>query len=106
MAQAIVLRDPGDASVLRMENVPVGAPGPGELRVRQTAIGVNFHDIYVRSGLYKTLPLPGIPGIEAAGVVEAVGMGGGRIFRSVTGWVTSPRNTAPMRLSVSCSPIS
>jgi NADPH2:quinone reductase len=73
MAQAIVLREPGDASVLRMENVTVGAPGPGELRLRQNAIGVNFHDIYVRSGLYKTLPLPGIPGIEAAGVVEAVG---------------------------------
>jgi len=55
MAQAIVLREPGNATVLRLENVPVGAPGPGELRVRQNAIGVNFHDIYVRSGLYKTL---------------------------------------------------
>ena len=75
MAQAIVLREPGNATVLRLENVPVGAPGPGELRLRQTAIGVNFHDIYVRSGLYKTLPLPGIPGIEATGVVEAVGSG-------------------------------
>jgi NADPH:quinone reductase len=73
MTQAIVLREPGDASVLRMENVTVGAPGRGELRLRQNAIGVNFHDIYVRNGLYKTLPLPGIPGIEAAGFVEAVG---------------------------------
>jgi NADPH2:quinone reductase len=75
MAQAIVLREPGDASALRLEEVPVGAPAPGEIRLRQNAIGVNFHDIYVRTGLYKTLPLPGIPGIEAAGVVDAVGQG-------------------------------
>ena len=73
MPHAIVLRDPGSASALRMEEVTVGDPGPGELRIRQTAIGVNFHDIYVRNGLYKTLPLPGIPGIEAAGVVTGIG---------------------------------
>ena len=75
MAQAIVLRAYGGPEVLVAEEVAVGQPGPGELLVRQTAIGVNFHDIYVRSGLYKTLALPGIPGIEAAGVVEAVGLG-------------------------------
>jgi NADPH2:quinone reductase len=75
MTTAIVLREHGGPEVLRAESVPVGAPGPGELRVRQTAIGVNFHDCYVRSGLYRTLELPGIPGIEAAGVVEAVGPG-------------------------------
>lgn len=43
--------------------------------MRQTAVGVNFHDVYVRSGLYRTLPLPGVPGIEAAGIVEEVGDG-------------------------------
>ena len=43
------------------------------MRLRQTAVGVNFHAIYVRSGLYNTLPLPGIPGLEGVGVVEAVG---------------------------------
>lgn len=75
MPRAIVLRDPGNPSALRMEEVAVGEPGASELRVRQTAVGVNFHDIYVRNGLYKTLPLPGIPGIEAAGVVTAVGPG-------------------------------
>lgn len=75
MTMAILLREHGGPEVLRAEDVPVGAPGPGELRVRQTAIGVNFHDCYVRSGLYRTLALPGIPGIEAAGVVEAVGPG-------------------------------
>jgi len=73
MTRAIVIRARGGPEVLRIESVAVGAPGPGELRIRQTAIGVNFHDCYVRSGLYKTLVLPGIPGIEAAGVVEAAG---------------------------------
>lgn len=58
-----------------LEEVDVGAPGPGEILLRQTAVGVNFHDCYVRSGLYRTLPLPGIPGIEAVGVVEALGEG-------------------------------
>jgi NADPH2:quinone reductase len=75
MAQAIVLREPCEATGLRIEDILVGPPAAGELRLRQHAIGVNFHDIYVRNGLYKTLPLPGLPGIEAVGVVEAVGPG-------------------------------
>lgn len=73
MAQAIMLRQYGDPAALRSEPVELAALGPGELRLRQTAIGVNFHDIYVRSGAYKTLALPGIPGLEAVGTVEAVG---------------------------------
>lgn len=75
MPQAIMLREHGGPEVLRAEPVEVPAPGPGEIRLRQTAVGVNFHDCYVRSGLYRTLPLPGVPGIEAAGVVEQVGPG-------------------------------
>ena len=75
MATAIVLRSYGGPEVLTGERIEVGRPGPGELRVRQTAIGVNFHDCYVRSGLYRTLALPGIPGIEAAGVIEEIGPG-------------------------------
>ena len=75
MPKAIVLHEYGDAEVLRLAEVQVRAPGPGEILIRQTAIGVHFHDIYVRSGLYKTLDLPGTPGLEAAGVVEAVGPG-------------------------------
>ena len=51
------------------------APGPGEARVRQTAIGVNFIDVYFRTGLYKAPQLPFVPGQEGAGVVEAVGPG-------------------------------
>jgi NADPH:quinone reductase len=75
MAEAIILREHGGPDVLCPEAIEVGDPGPGELRIRQTAIGVNFHDCYVRSGLYRTLALPGVPGIEAAGVVEAAGPG-------------------------------
>lgn len=75
MAQAIMLREHGGPAVLRAEAIDVPSPGPGEVLLRQTAIGVNFHDCYVRSGLYRTLPLPGIPGIEAAGVVETLGPG-------------------------------
>jgi NADPH2:quinone reductase len=73
MAAAVVMRNPGGPEVLRVEEVPVGKPGPEEVRLRQTVVGVNFHDIYVRTGLYRTLPLPGVPGIEAVGVVEQVG---------------------------------
>ncbi len=73
MASAIMLREIGGPEVLHLEEVALPAPAPEEIRLRQTVIGVNFHDTYVRSGLYKTLTLPGIPGVEAVGVVEAVG---------------------------------
>ena len=73
MPKAIVLREYGSPNVLQVEDVTVANPELGEILIRQTAIGVNFHDVYVRSGLYKTLSLPGIPGLEATGVVEAVG---------------------------------
>lgn len=75
MATAMIMHEAGGPEVLRPESVTVGEPGPGQVRLKQTAIGVNFHDIYVRSGLYRTLTLPGIPGLEAAGVVDAVGEG-------------------------------
>ncbi len=75
MTRAIVLHETGGPENLRWETVEVGEPGVGELRIRHTAIGVNFHDTYVRSGSYRTLPLPGIPGVEAAGVVERLGPG-------------------------------
>ncbi|HEY7889002.1 MAG TPA: quinone oxidoreductase [Steroidobacteraceae bacterium] len=75
MSYAIVLRETGGPEKLRYEQVDVPDPGPGELQIRHTAIGVNFHDTYVRSGLYDTLQLPGIPGLEAAAVVEKLGAG-------------------------------
>src|SRR5438034_4707838 len=74
MPQAIRVQVPGGPDAMKLEDVAVGAPGPGEARVRHTAIGVNFIDTYHRSGLY-TLPLPSGIGSEAAGVVEAVGSG-------------------------------
>ncbi|MAT88554.1 MAG: quinone oxidoreductase [Aestuariivita sp.] len=73
MAKAIVLKEYGSSDVLSLQEVDIRSPGPEEILIRQTAIGVHFHDIYVRSGLYKTLSLPGIPGLEATGVVEAIG---------------------------------
>ena len=74
MPHAIRIHQPGGPEVLKWEEISVGDPGPGEARVRQTAIGVNYIDTYHRSGLYK-LPLPTGIGSEAAGVVEAVGAG-------------------------------
>lgn len=74
MSRAIVVREYGGPEQLQLETAVVGNPGSGQVRLRQTAVGVNFHDCYVRSGLYKTLALPGTPGVEAAGVIEAVGL--------------------------------
>lgn len=74
MSKAIRFHETGGPEVLRLEDVPVGDPGPGEARVRHAACGVNFIDTYHRTGLYK-LPLPSGLGVEGAGVVEAVGPG-------------------------------
>ena len=74
MPQAIRIHATGGPEALVLEDVTVGAPGPGEVRLRHTAIGVNYIDTYHRSGLYP-LQLPAGIGQEAAGVVEAVGPG-------------------------------
>jgi len=74
MSHAIRIHSTGGPEVLKYEEVPVGAPGTGEARVRHTAIGVNYIDTYHRGGLYP-LTLPSGIGNEAAGVVEAVGPG-------------------------------
>ncbi len=74
MPVAIRIHEFGGPEVLRREDVEVGDPGPGEARVRHTAIGVNFVDVYHRTGLYP-VKLPAVLGVEAAGVVEAVGSG-------------------------------
>jgi len=74
MPLTIRIHETGGPEVLRVEEQPAGEPGPGQARVRQTAIGVNFIDTYHRSGLYP-VPLPSGLGSEAAGVVEAVGAG-------------------------------
>jgi NADPH2:quinone reductase len=74
MTHAVLLRETGGPERLQYEAVEIQEPGPDDLLIRHTAIGVNFHDTYVRSGLYQTLNLPGIPGLEAAAVVEQVGV--------------------------------
>jgi len=71
---AIRFHSTGGPEVLRWEEVPVAAPQPGEVLIRHGAVGLNFIDVYHRRGLYP-LPLPAVPGLEGAGVVEEVGEG-------------------------------
>ena len=72
MPHAIVIRETGGPEVLKWEPVEVGEPGPGQARLRQHAAGLNFIDVYHRTGFYPQ-PLPFTPGVEGAGVVESVG---------------------------------
>jgi NADPH:quinone reductase len=74
MVKTVVFDAPGGPEVMKIIDVEVPPPAKGELHVRHTAIGVNYIDVYHRSGLYP-VPLPGTLGLEAAGVVEAVGEG-------------------------------
>ena len=74
MAHAIRFHQAGGPEVLRIEEVAVGQPGPGQARLRHVAVGLNFADTYFRTGLYP-VPLPSGIGVEASGVVEAVGEG-------------------------------
>jgi NADPH2:quinone reductase len=74
MAHAIRIHKNGGPEVLQWDSVDVPAPGPGQVRLKQHACGVNFIDVYQRSGLYK-LPLPFVAGSEGAGEVTAVGPG-------------------------------
>jgi NADPH:quinone reductase-like Zn-dependent oxidoreductase len=73
--QAVIATSFGGPEVLRYESVSVKAPGPGEVRIRQTAIGVNYIDVYVRKGLYRMIDPPAAIGMEATGVVLDVGEG-------------------------------
>jgi NADPH2:quinone reductase len=75
MTHAIRVHDYGGPELLKWEEVEVGAPGPGEVKIKQTAIGLNFIDVYQRTGLYPQPSLPFIPGMEGAGVVTAIGEG-------------------------------
>ena len=72
--RAIRIEAPGGPEAMRLVDVSVGEPGPGEVRIRHRACGINFIDVYHRTGMYP-LPLPAGIGMEGAGVVEAVGEG-------------------------------
>jgi NADPH:quinone reductase len=74
-AQAIVVSAHGGVEQMRLQSVQVAGPKAGEVRIKQTAIGVNYIDVYVRTGQYKMLTPPGILGMEAAGVVTDIGEG-------------------------------
>ena len=75
MTKAIRIHQTGGPDAMCWEDVQVGVPGPGELRIRHEAIGLNYIDIYFRTGLYPAPSLPFSPGMEGAGTVEAVGEG-------------------------------
>jgi NADPH2:quinone reductase len=78
MPKAVRIHATGGPEQLVWESVEIGDPGPGQVRLRQTACGLNFIDVYQRTGLYAPGELPATLGMEAAGVVEAVGDGVGR----------------------------
>ncbi len=71
-SKAIRIEQYGGPENMKLVEVPLGEPGPGQIRIRHKAVGLNFIDVYQRSGLYA-LPLPLNLGMEGAGVVEAVG---------------------------------
>lgn len=75
MTKAFRFYETGGSDVLRFEDVEVGAPSTGEVRLRQEAIGLNYIDIYFRSGVYPAPSLPSGLGLEGSGVIEAVGDG-------------------------------
>jgi NADPH2:quinone reductase len=75
MAKAVRVHRVGGPETLVYEGVELAAPGPGEIRIRQHAVGLNFIDVYYRTGLYKAPGLPFIAGNEASGEVIGVGPG-------------------------------
>lgn len=104
MAQAIVVRELGGPEVLKLEGVTLSPPGPGEVQIRQVAVGLNFIDVYFRTGLYKSA-LPFVPGKEGAGIVTAIGDGvslfsvGDRVaYASADGAYASERNVDAAQL--------
>lgn len=101
MANAIRFYETGGPEVLRYEHVAVGEPGPGQVRLRHEAVGLNYADTYFRNGTYP-IPMPNGLGVEAAGVVEAVGEGvtnvdvGDRV--TYTGFINTLGAYSTMRL--------
>ncbi len=103
MSHAVVMHQAGGPEVLKWEERTQGAPGPGEVRLRHSAVGVNFIDVYNRTGLYP-VPLPAVIGQEAAGVVleagpgVALGVGARVAYAGVLGAYAEERLIAAERL--------
>lgn len=91
MTRAIRIHQTGGPEVLKWEEVSVGDPGPGQVRLRQSACGLNYIDVYGRSGLYPVGDLPAVIGMEGVGSVDAIGAG-------VQGFETGDRVAYPMNL--------
>src|SRR5210317_2239311 len=91
MTKAIRIHQTGGPEVLQWEEISVGEPGPGQVRLQQAACGLNYIDVYGRSGLYPVGDLPAVIGMEACGVVLALGDG-------VSGLKTGDRVAYPMNL--------
>ena len=91
MTKAIRIHQTGGPEVLSWEDIDVGDPGPGEVRLRQSACGLNYIDVYGRSGMYPVGDLPAVLGMEAVGVVDAMGEG-------VDGITVGDRVAYPMNL--------
>jgi NADPH2:quinone reductase len=75
MSLAMQFIKTGDPDVLTITDMELGVPAPGEVRLRQTAIGVNYVDVYHRTGIYPLPQYPAVPGVEAVGVIDAIGTG-------------------------------
>jgi NADPH2:quinone reductase len=73
MTHAIRINQAGDADQLSWDKVTVNEPGPGQVKIKQTAVGLNFIDVYMRMGMYPIAEFPAVLGMEAAGVVESIG---------------------------------
>src|SRR5262252_4590615 len=103
MDQAIVVHETGGPEVLRLEPHDPGEPGPGQVRVAVAAAGVNFIDVYFRTGLYPR-PLPFVAGLEGAGTVEAVGAGvSGFATGDRVAWASVPGSYAEVVLAPAAS---
>jgi len=91
MTKAIRIHATGGPEVLKWEDIEVGEPGPGQVRLQQSACGLNYIDVYGRSGMYPVGDLPAVLGMEGVGVIDAVGEG-------VDNFATGDRVAYPMNL--------
>ncbi len=98
MSHAIFVREHGGPEVLRLEATEPGDPGPGSARVRVAASGVNFIDIYIRTGLYPR-PLPAVAGLEGAGTVDACGAGTDLAVGEHVAWAGVPGSYAEVLIA-------